>query len=202
MTFLRKIVRSLEEPVHPEGCGCAHHRPVPASREAPSAGGVREILAQVGPALACAVCPACLATYAKAFSVVGFSAWLSETQHLAFLSVAIVFSIVFGIRRARKLRRWGPFGFTSLGCALLVVAHVYDDARWPTWFGLLALFVGGVYGARLASARSLVRPVRISRAPSGAKRDVGARRRASTKAVVRSLGTKTLGADGARRLVD
>lgn len=201
MAFLRKLVRSLEEPVHPAGCGCAHHRPVSASREAPS-GGVRGFLAQVGPALACAVCPACLATYAKAFSVVGFSAWLSETQHLAFLSIAIVFSVVFGIRRARKLRQWGPFAFTSVGCALLVVAHVYDDARWPTWFGLAALFVGGVYGARLASARSIARPVRISRAPSGTKREVGARRRPSTKAVVRSLGAKTLGDEGARRLVD
>jgi hypothetical protein len=164
---------------------------------------VRGFLAQIGPALACAVCPACLATYAKAFSVVGFSAWLSETQHLAFLSVAIVFSVVFGVRRARQLQRWEPFGFTSLGCALLVIAHAYDDARWPTWFGLAALFVGGVYGARLASARSLARPVRISRAPSGTKRDVvGARRRPSAKAVVRSLGAKSVGVEAVRRVSD
>jgi hypothetical protein len=178
------------EHVHGEGCGCD----IRSLRVKPSAmsqqGTFRGFVGQVLPALACAVCPACLATYAKALSVAGVSAWLSESQHLGFLTVAVAFSLVFGVRRARKLGRWEPFGFTVLGCALLVLAHLYDDAPWPTWAGLVALFVGGVYGQRLTIRAQTARPV-VKVSDGARKTTVWAKRTSGSGAAVRELGRVT-----------
>ncbi len=147
---------------HGAGCECPAHRAASAKGGAsarhattpnvPKSG--REWLASLLPALACAVCPACLATYAKALSVAGFSAWLSERGHLAFLVVAVALSLGFGVRRARAIGSYRPFAFTLVGCALLVAGHVLGDIAWLTWTGLVALFVGGVYGQRLHLRRA------------------------------------------------
>lgn len=186
------------EHVHGEGCGCDVRSPRVKASATSRVGTFRGFVGQVLPALACAVCPACLATYAKALSVAGVSAWLSERQHLGFLTVAVAFSLVFGVRRARKLGRWEPFGFTVLGCALLVLAHVYDDAPWPTWAGLVALFVGGVYGQRLTIRAQAARPTVKASAPSR-KASLWAKQ-AGSGAVVRELGRVSRGRslDGTR----
>jgi len=77
------------------------------------------------------------------------SAWLSERGHLAFLVVAVALSLGFGLRRARSLHNYRPLAFTALGCALLVAGHLLGESPPLTWAGLVALFVGGVYGQRL-----------------------------------------------------
>ena len=133
------------------------------------------MLSSMLPALACAVCPACLSTYAKALSVAGLSAWLSERQHFAFLTCAVALSLGFGFRRALKLNTFKPFAFTVAGCALLVLAHLNDESRWMTWSGLVALFIGGVYGQRL-----LVRAANMpTEARDASKRKTWARPRTS-----------------------
>lgn len=166
MRFAKRVARKgpthAHVHAHGEGCGC------PAHREPGDSGGVRGWLADMLPALACALCPACLSTYAKALSVAGLAAWLSEREHLAFLGLAVLLSVVFGLRRARALGDYRPFAFTLAGCLALVVGHFAGDVAALTWVGLALLFVGGFFGQHLT--------VRAKRG-KGAPRSTVARKR-------------------------
>lgn len=145
MRFAKRVAskRHAHAHVHGDGCGCPAHR---GTNEAP---GVRGWIADMLPALACALCPACLSTYAKALSVAGLAAWLSEREHLAFLALAVVLSVGFGLRRARTLGEYRPFGFTLAGCLALIVGHFAGEVAALTWAGLGLLFVGGFFGQHL-----------------------------------------------------
>lgn len=159
MRFAKRVASKRHAHVHGDGCGCPAHR---GTNEAP---GVRGWLADMLPALACALCPACLSTYAKALSVAGLAAWLSEREHLAFLALAVLLSIGFGLRRARTLGDYRPFGFTLAGCLALVVGHFAGEVAALTWAGLGLLFVGGFYGQHLTVRAKQAKGLPPSEAP-------------------------------------
>jgi len=100
--------------------------------------------ASILPALACAVCPACMATYAKLFSVLGVGWGLSELQHTLLLIVAITSSVGLSAWRSwRTGRRW-PLGVALTGSALVASGHILRDLHVVEWAGVLVLFAGGL----------------------------------------------------------
>lgn len=93
-------------------CDCAHHR---AKSSNPATGEPGGRWASLVPILACAVCPACLAAYAKVLSFVGIGVSLSESTHLLVLVLAIGVSLVVSAWRAWRLRRLGPLAISVVG---------------------------------------------------------------------------------------
>jgi hypothetical protein len=121
-------------------CDCAHHRSQETPAEVP---GSR--WAALAPILACAVCPACLATYAKVLAFLGVGMSLTETTHQLMLVVAVGVALVASAWKAWRLRRWGPLLVTALGCALLVAGHALDENPVLTWGGVAVLLSGGLW---------------------------------------------------------
>lgn len=124
--------------VHGHACDCAAHRAPKAS--AANAGVWSAIL----PVLACAVCPACVTTYAKLFSVLGVGFGLSELQHLVLLVIAISASIGVSAWRSWRTRRVWPIAIALTGSALVATGHVAGDLHVVEWAGVLVLLVGGL----------------------------------------------------------
>jgi hypothetical protein len=122
---------------HGDGCACAAHRPASVSA---TDGGVWSALL---PVLVCAVCPACLTTYAKVFSVLGVGFGLTEAQHLILLMVAIVGSIAVSAWRSWRSRRVWPVAIALTGSTLVVAGHV-AEVHAVEWAGVLALLIGGL----------------------------------------------------------
>jgi hypothetical protein len=100
------------------------------------------------PVLACAVCPACLTTYAKLFSVLGVGFGLSEFHHLMLLVVAISASIGVSAWRSWRTRRRWPIAIALTGSALVATGHFAGDLHYVEWAGVLVLLVGGLVGRR------------------------------------------------------
>jgi hypothetical protein len=123
---------------HAHACECAAHRASIAT--APNAGMWSTLL----PVLACAVCPACLTTYAKLFSVLGVGFGLSEFQHLVILGVAIGGSISVSAWRSWRTRRAWPIAIALSGSTLVVTGHFAGDLYVVEWVGVLLLLVGGL----------------------------------------------------------
>jgi hypothetical protein len=94
--------------------------------------------------LACAVCPACLTTYAKLFSVLGVGFGLSEFHHLMLLVVAIRASIGVRAWRSWRTRRRWPIAIALTGSALVATGHFAGDLHFVEWAGVLVLLVGGL----------------------------------------------------------
>ena len=67
--------------LHDPSCDCSAH----SAPRTPSTG----LWASLLPALACAVCPACLSTYAKIFSTAGTGFGLSDDAHGLILAIAV-----------------------------------------------------------------------------------------------------------------
>jgi hypothetical protein len=136
-------------------CDCAAHRAAshaahhaqPGDAAPPQAAG--SWWTSVAPVLACAVCPACMSTYAKVLSTLGVGVFLTETQHHALLIGAVSLSLAIGVWRGHKGRRWSPFFLTLLGCALLVSGHLLGDVRALSWSGMAVLLGGGLWEHRL-----------------------------------------------------
>jgi hypothetical protein len=154
-------------PFHGPSCACRHHHHQPAS-DAPRKGAVWSALL---PVVACAVCPGCLASYAKILSTVGVGIALSETQHLGLLVVCIALSLGVGLREARTVPRWGPFVVNILGCGLLVAVHQMGEQTappWLSWSGIVLLLGGVVWGhrTRFAFRRSSPSHPRVLLSPS------------------------------------
>ncbi|MBC7170846.1 MAG: hypothetical protein H5U40_00375 [Polyangiaceae bacterium] len=122
---------------HGHGCDCAAHR---APKAAPNTG----LWAAVLPVLACAVCPACLTTYAKLFSVLGVGFGLSEFHHLVLLVVAISASIGVSAWRSWGTRRVWPISVALTGSALVATGHLAGDLHAVEWAGVLTLLAGGL----------------------------------------------------------
>lgn len=121
-------------------CDCPAHRRPTVQATTTKLGGWSLVL----PILACAVCPACLATYAKLLSLVGVSVGMTESQHLLVLASAVLVSIVVsGVRSWRSKRSW-PLAFALAGASLIAVGH--SSPRWHAleWVGVLVLLVGGL----------------------------------------------------------
>lgn len=123
---------------HAHACDCTAHRTPRAN--APNAGMWSTIL----PVLACAVCPACLTTYAKLFSVLGVGLGLSELHHLVLLVIAISTSIGVSAWRSWRTRRAWPIAIALTGSALVATGHLAGDLHVVEWAGVLVLLVGGL----------------------------------------------------------
>lgn len=130
----------MDHPGHGKNCGCPHHHSSIATKS--SAGAWSVLL----PILACAVCPGCLATYAKLLSAVGIGVALTESQHLGLLLGCVGLSLAVGLREIRTTRRRGSFVVTLAGCTSLLAAHFLGEPSSLTWGGVALLFAGGVWG--------------------------------------------------------
>jgi hypothetical protein len=119
------------------GCDCAGHSPRPASNAEPG------VWSAIAPALACAVCPACLTTYGKILSAFGVGVGITESQHGALLVVAVAASLASSAWRAWRTRRPWPVAVAALGAALVLTGHGVD-VHTVEWAGILVLVVGGV----------------------------------------------------------
>jgi hypothetical protein len=90
------------------------------------------------------VCPACLTTYAKLFSVLGVGFGLSEITHLFLLVVAISASIGVSAWRSWRTRRVWPIATALTGSLLVLIGHVAGDLHVVEWAGVLTLLAGGL----------------------------------------------------------
>ena len=140
---------------HRHACDCAAHR-APASSP-PNAGLWSALL----PVLACAVCPACLTTYATVFSAMGIGFVLSEAQHLVLLVIAITASVGVSAWRSWRTRRALPITIAVAGSALVGIGHFSGDRHAFEWAGVLLLLAGGlIEHFRLRSLRArLAQPI-------------------------------------------
>lgn len=123
---------------HDHGCDCAAHRHV-AER-----GTATSLWASALPFLACAVCPACVATYAKLFSLMGVSVGLSELHHTVLLGVAIAVSTLVSAFRSVRSRRVWPVAFAILGSSMVLAGHVRGELHVLEWAGVLTLLGSGL----------------------------------------------------------
>jgi hypothetical protein len=141
--------------VQAAGCDCPAHRRADKDKDAATPGGWSLLL----PLLACAICPACLATYAKLLSLVGVGVGMTESQHLFVLGTAVLVSVVVsGLRSWRSKRGW-PIAFALSGAALIVVGHLVEALHELEWAGVLVLMVGGLsehFRLRTGAAHSAV----------------------------------------------
>ncbi|WP_426752633.1 MerC domain-containing protein [Myxococcus sp. Y35] len=137
-------------------CDCAHHRgqsPANPNERGKVPGGRWSVLV---PLLACAVCPACLSTYAQVLSFVGVGLSLTESVHQVMLAVAVTVSLAVSGWRFRRLRRLGPLLATAAGCALLVLGHALEENPVLTWGGVAVLLAGGLWERRAWRQRPAV----------------------------------------------
>lgn len=114
-------------------CSCAHHHD-PAKLG---------WLSALAPALACAVCPACLSTYAKIAASFGSGLAIGETAHLVLLLVAIAVSLAVSAWRSWRSQRAWPLALALVGGAMLVIGHVVELAPLE-WGGIAVLLAGGL----------------------------------------------------------
>jgi hypothetical protein len=141
--------------LHPASCDCpAHAKEVP-----PGASWWSTLL----PALACAVCPACLSTYAKLLSVAGVGFGLSELEHQLLMLGAISASLAISVWRSYRARRVWPFAVALLGATLVLSGHLLGEWAWLEVSGVLLMLSGAlVEHFRLRGA-----PRRSGLSPSG-----------------------------------
>ena len=138
---------------HGASCGCGHHHP-----PAPSAAGPRWGAALL-PALACAVCPACLTTYAKVLSVFGVSLGFDAAVHQRLLVVALAASIAISAWRSWKQRRIWPLAVAIAGTALVAAGHGLGELHALEWAGML-LLLGGAWAEHYRLRRRPLAPAR------------------------------------------
>lgn len=141
-----------ESHIQGHACDCAAHS-APAAR-APRA----SLWSALLPVLACAVCPACLATYTKLLSVFGVGLGLREVHHLVLLIVAIGASVSASAWRSWRTARAWPLGLAVLGSSLVLIGHLSGDLHAAEWAGVLVLLAGGlIEHFRIARVRAVDR---------------------------------------------
>lgn len=121
---------------HEHACDCAAHR----RREGAAPGAFSALL----PVLACAVCPACLSTYAKLFSIAGVGFGLSELHHDILLGVAVATSVLVSAWRSYRTRRAWPVAVALAGSSMVLGGHLLGELAWLEWAGVLTLLAGGL----------------------------------------------------------
>jgi LPXTG-motif cell wall-anchored protein len=104
------------------------------------------------PAIACALCPACLAVWAPLLATLGIGVVLSEGQHRTLLVLAVALSIGLAAIRVHRGGPWAPFSMTATGGAILLVSHWLQESGWLSLLGVLFL-VGGSLFARRSNRR-------------------------------------------------
>lgn len=176
--------------LHSDGCDCAAHHP-------PAPGG--SWLTAALPALACAVCPACLSLYAKLGSITGVGWGLSESTHERLLFAAVGVSLVVSAWRTWRRRRAWPLGVAMVGAAAVLAGHALGHGIGASleWIGVLIMLVGG-----LAEHFTRVRPALrvVGAMPASARLGRGPRltRSAAAPLATRSAaGPSMVRADGA-----
>ena len=142
--------------MHPDGCDCAAH-------DTPRDSG--SWLTAALPALACAVCPACLSLYAKLASITGVSWGLSEATHERLLFMAVGVSLVVSAWRTWRRRRAWPLGVATIGAAGVLAGHAlgHGVGAGLEWCGVLIMLVGGL-AEHFSRARTKVRVVGVAKA--------------------------------------
>lgn len=126
-------------------CDCpAHRRPAIVVDDEAAPTPRESLFSSILPALACAVCPACLATYSSALSAVGVSATLGEAYHHYFLAVAMLVTLGLQSHRAYRTRRVAPLAIASLGCGLMTLGHFLDEMPVLVWGGVFVLLGGSI----------------------------------------------------------
>lgn len=148
---------SMSDHHHHHDCGCEHHPTGAASDAAkphqhhlPTR--ISRVLGPLAPIVACAVCPACLGTYAKILAALGVGICVSERQHRFLLAGAVALSLLLGARRARATRRYVPLAITMAGCSMLVGGHLGDVSPLE-WAGVVALLAAGLAERRWEHTR-------------------------------------------------
>jgi hypothetical protein len=137
----------------PGACDCGHdHTPRSGTSDA-------GFWASIGPVLACAVCPACLSTYAKVFAATGVGFALTEGQHHLFLALALGSSLAFSAHRSWRTRRATSLVIALVGAALVFAGHSATEVPWLGWVGVAVLLVGGLAERRMDPARSARAPL-------------------------------------------
>jgi hypothetical protein len=122
-------------------CDCPAHRRASTTPEATSKLGRWSLLL---PLLACAICPACLATYAKLLSLLGVGVGMTESQHLLVLGAAVLVSVIVSGLRSWRSKRWWPISLALLGATLIGVGHSVEALHALEWAGVLVLLIGGL----------------------------------------------------------
>jgi hypothetical protein len=126
--------------VHEHACDCPAHRAESQNIKAEGS-----VWAAWLPVLACAVCPACVTTYAKVLSLFGVGFGLSEAHHLLMLAAAVLISVsVSGWRTWRSGRAW-PLATALTGASLIAVGHLAHEIHFLEWAGVLVLLGGGLF---------------------------------------------------------
>jgi hypothetical protein len=101
------------------------------------------------PVLACALCPVCLATYAKLLSLAGVGVAVTEAQHTVVLTAAVGLSVAVSAWRARRAGRWMPLLPTVAGAGLALAGHFVGDLPWLEWSGVALMLAGAWQERRL-----------------------------------------------------
>lgn len=126
-------------PSHDAQCDCPAHRKraIELDEEDGAKDAPPSLFASILPALACAVCPACIASYSSALSAVGISATLGEAYHHYFLAIALLVTLGLQAHRAYRTQRSTPLVVAILGSTLLVSGHALDESRLAAWSPVL-----------------------------------------------------------------
>jgi hypothetical protein len=146
---------------HHHDCGCASHQK-PAARTSRGTFDWSMLI----PVLACAVCPVCLATYAKVLALagVGVGLGIGQTEHTWLLAIALLSSLVVSAWRSVRTRRVWPILFAALGSTLVLLGHLAGDLHVVEWLGVLTLLASGL--AEQFWLRRMSAPVRTLEAGS------------------------------------
>lgn len=123
---------------HSAACECCTH----VRAETPKSGA--SIWAALLPVLACAVCPACLATYTKLLSLAGVSLGFDEALHDLLMAVALTVSVGVSAWRSWRTGRAWPLLVAVGGSALVAGGHLLGEFQVLEWAGVLVLLTGGL----------------------------------------------------------
>jgi hypothetical protein len=134
----------IDHAAHGTACGCGHHHPTSGAISVNAVARGSGWGAALLPALACAVCPACLTTYAKVLSVFGVSFGFDAVVHHRLLVAALGTSLTISAWRSWKRRRVWPLAIAMVGTALVAAGHVLGELHALEWGGML-LLLGGAW---------------------------------------------------------
>lgn len=132
-------------------CDCPSHQATghAAHNDSPSRGWLSLLV----PAIACAICPACLGVWAPLLTTLGVGIVLTEGQHGTLLVLAVALSIGLAAIRVNRGGALAPFSMTATGGAILIAGHWLQESRWLSLLAV-SFLVGGSLFARHSNRRS------------------------------------------------
>ena len=138
---------------HGAACDCSRHAPKRTLEAKPG------LWAALLPFIACAVCPACIATYTKLFSLVGVSVGLDAAMHQLLMAVALVASVGVSTWRSWRTGRAWPLLVAIIGSVLVAAGHLLGDLHVVEWVGVVVLLAGGLSEHFRLRRRAVVSPL-------------------------------------------